>query len=189
MRVISGTAGGLKLAAPKGITTRPTTDRVKEALFSILEHAGILEGATVLDLFAGSGALGIEALSRGAAACTFVEKNRAALDALQANLVRTRCSMQATVLPQDALRAIERLAATGVRFRLALIDPPYESGIQTTVVSYLAEHLMEPEGLIVVELASRSTLPGRAGLCSKSDRRVYGDTALEFFVTEASDAP
>lgn len=190
MRVISGTAGGLKLIAPRGMTTRPTTDRVKEALFSILEHAGVIKGAKVLDLFAGSGALGIEALSRGAAACTFVEKNRAALEALHTNISKTRCGHQATVLPQDALRAVERLAGAGARFRLALIDPPYDSGIQTTIISYLSEHLMEPDGMLVVELAARSSLPQQIGYCNRSDRRVYGDTALDFFIAEATtDAP
>ena len=189
MRVISGTAGGLKLTAPRGMTTRPTTDRVKEALFSILEHAGVIAGAKVLDLFAGSGSLGIEALSRGAATCTFIEKNRAALDALQTNITRTRYSQQATVLPQDALRAVERLAGTGARFRLALIDPPYDSGIQTAIISYLSEHLMEPDGMIVAELSSRSSLPQQIGRCNRSDRRVYGDTALEFYIAEATDAP
>jgi len=189
VRVISGTAGGLKLTAPRGVTTRPTTDRVKEALFSILEHAGVLEEARVLDLFAGSGSLGIEALSRGATSCTFVEKNRQALDALQTNLSRTGCSRRATVLPQDALRAIEKLSGTGARFTLALIDPPYASGIQCTVLEQVAGQLMAADGLIVIETSSRSALPEQIGCSTRHDRRVYGDTAIDFFVTEATDAP
>jgi len=189
VRVISGTAGGLKLTAPRGVTTRPTTDRVKEALFSILEHAGAIEEAQVLDLFAGSGSLGIEALSRGAASCTFVENNRQALDALQANLSRTGCGLRATVLPQDALRAIEKLSNIGARYTLALIDPPYASGIQTTVLKQVAGQLMAAGGLIVIETSSRFALPEQAGCCTRHDRRVYGDTALDFFITEAMDAP
>ncbi|CAH2031146.1 16S rRNA (guanine(966)-N(2))-methyltransferase RsmD [Trichlorobacter ammonificans] len=189
MRVISGRAGGLKLTAPRGTTTRPTTDRVKEALFNILEHAGLLEAAHVLDLFAGSGALGIEALSRGSASCVFVEKNRPALEALQANLSRTGCDTDATVLRQDALRAIERLADDGRRFTLALLDPPYDSGLQTTILEQVADRLMEPGGTLVMETDSRSQLPERIGSCTLHDRRVYGDTAILFFTTEARHAP
>lgn len=189
MRVISGTAGGLKLTAPRGVTTRPTTDRVKEALFSILENTGALYEARVLDLFAGSGSLGIEALSRGAASCTFVEKNRAALDALQTNISRTGCCQQTTVLPLDALRAIEKLSGTGARFTLALIDPPYASGLQTTILQQVAGQLMAADGLIVVETSSRDKLPERIGCCTRHDRRIYGDTAIDFFIMEATDAP
>lgn len=189
MRVISGTAGGLKLTAPRGVNTRPTTDRVKEALFSILEHAGHLEEALVLDLFAGSGSLGIEALSRGAARCTFVEKNRQALEALQSNLSRTGFGCRSTVLPQDALRAIEKLGGTGARFTLALLDPPYASGLQATVLEQVAGQLMAADGLIVVETSSRDKLPERIGCSTRHDRRIYGDTAIDFFIMEATDAP
>lgn len=189
MRVISGSAGGLKLTAPRGTATRPTTDRVKEALFSILDHAGVLEEAHVLDLFAGSGALGIEALSRGAASCVFVEKNRPALEALQTNLSRTGCIERATVLQQDALRAIDRLAHGGRRFTLALLDPPYESGLQTTVLEQVAARLMEPGGTLVMETAGRADLPERLTACVRHDRRVYGDTAVLFYTTEAPHAP
>jgi len=93
------------------------------------------------------------------------------------------------VLPQDALRAIEKLGNTGARYTLALIDPPYASGIQTTVLKQVAGQLMAAGGLIVIETSSRFALPEQAGCCTRHDRRVYGDTALDFFITEAMDAP
>lgn len=119
MRVIAGELRGRRLQAPKGDATRPTSDRVREATFNALGSLGAVDGATVLDGFAGSGALGIEALSRGAAHCLFVERDRAALDALRANLATLGLGPdRATVQPGDIG------AATG-RFDLALLDPPY----------------------------------------------------------------
>lgn len=117
--MIAGELRGRRLAAPPGTTTRPTSDRVREATFNALTSLDVLDEAVVLDGFAGSGALGIEALSRGAARCTFVERDRAALDALRANL--ERCGLgsdRATVLPGDVARV------TGP-WDLALLDPPY----------------------------------------------------------------
>jgi 16S rRNA (guanine966-N2)-methyltransferase len=120
MRVVAGELRGRRLQAPKGTTTRPTSDRVREATFNSLESAGWVEGATVLDLFAGSGALGIEALSRGAAHATFVERDRAALDALRANLGACRLGPdRATVVVGDAFAHLDG------PYDLALLDPPY----------------------------------------------------------------
>jgi 16S rRNA (guanine966-N2)-methyltransferase len=122
MRVVAGELGGRRLVAPAGATTRPTSDRVREATFNSLESAGDIEEATVLDLFAGSGALGIEALSRGAAHVTFVERDRAALDALRANLAAMGLGPdRATVVIGDALTH-----ATDRGYDLALLDPPYD---------------------------------------------------------------
>lgn len=122
MRVISGTARGRKLVAPLGATTRPTPDRVREATFNALGSLGAVADATVLDLFAGSGALGIEALSRGAAHVTFVDRDRAATRAVEANLATCGLADQATVVASDAERF---LAGTTQRWDLALLDPPY----------------------------------------------------------------
>jgi 16S rRNA (guanine966-N2)-methyltransferase len=119
VRVIAGELGGRRLQAPKGDTTRPTSDRVREATFNALGSLGAVEDATVLDGFAGSGALGIEALSRGAAHCLFVERDRAALDALRANLEALGLGAdRATVVPGD-------LTTVTGRWDLALLDPPY----------------------------------------------------------------
>lgn len=122
IRVVSGEFGGRKLVVPDGLATRPTTDKVRQAVFNSLDSAGLIDGAAVVDLFAGSGALGIEALSRGAATCVFVERDRAALHALRANISTLGLEQRTTVVTSDvpawvpALRGID----------LALIDPPYE---------------------------------------------------------------
>lgn len=121
MRVVAGTAGGRRLAGPPGRSTRPTSDRVREAVFNALESLGAVEGATVVDLFAGSGALGIEALSRGAARTTFVDADPRALSVVRANLAATGLATSARVVRQDALRFLDGEEA----FDLALVDPPY----------------------------------------------------------------
>lgn len=121
MRVVAGELGGRRLVAPQGISTRPTTDRVREAIFNSLGSAGILEGALVVDLFAGSGAIGIEALSRGAEHCVFVERDRRALEALQENLDTLDLRARSKVLPSDA-----RSAAASVDADIVFADPPYD---------------------------------------------------------------
>jgi 16S rRNA (guanine966-N2)-methyltransferase len=121
MRVVAGELGGRTLVAPDGQTTRPTTDKVREAVFNSLASMGVLEDAAVADLFAGSGALGIEALSRGAARCSFVERDRNALVALRANLAALDLGDRTSVVVDDAL--VWLAAARG--FDLLLIDPPY----------------------------------------------------------------
>jgi 16S rRNA (guanine966-N2)-methyltransferase len=126
MRVIAGTARGRRLVAPAGTTTRPTSDRVREATFNALGSLGAVVDATVVDLFAGSGALGIEALSRGAAHCTFVDVDRHARQAVTANLAACGMEDQATIVAAPAARALADWAAAGTRFDLALLDPPYD---------------------------------------------------------------
>src|SRR6187401_1016297 len=126
MRIVAGIARGRRLRAPKGRLVRPTADRVKEAVFSILESRESSTGRAVLDLFAGAGTLGIEALSRGAAEAVFVEPSRAASEAIQDNL-RT-AGLDGEVLAMPADRAIKRLAAAGRRFDRVFLDPPYGEG-------------------------------------------------------------
>jgi 16S rRNA (guanine966-N2)-methyltransferase len=121
MRVIAGELGGRRLIAPNGTTTRPTTDKVRQAVFNSLHSMGVLEGAVVADLYAGSGALGIEAVSRGAAKCTFVERDRGALQALRANIealdIDDRCTVHAT----DVMAWVPAMRHVDIVF----IDPPY----------------------------------------------------------------
>ncbi len=121
MRVVSGELGGRRLVAPPGTSTRPTTDRVREAIFNSLGSAGLVDGALVVDLFAGSGAIGIEALSRGAAHCTFVERDRAALSALDDNLDALDLHGRARVLSSDAVSVAGTLDAD-----IVFADPPYD---------------------------------------------------------------
>ena len=125
MRVVSGDLGGRKLVTPDGSDTRPTSDRVREAMFNSLFSLDAIEGARVLDAFAGSGALGIEALSRGALHATFVETGRDALAALRENLETLQLGAQGRVVPGDALAHLERTAAEGSHYDLVLLDPPY----------------------------------------------------------------
>jgi 16S rRNA (guanine966-N2)-methyltransferase len=122
IRVVSGEFGGRKLVVPDGLATRPTTDKVRQAVFNSLDSGGLINGAVIADLFAGSGALGIEALSRGAESCVFVERDRAALRALRANIAALGLAERTTVVTSDVPAWVPALRGVD----LALIDPPYE---------------------------------------------------------------
>ena len=168
MRVVAGRLGGRRLEAPRGRSVRPTADRVREAVFSML---GPLDGLTVLDLFAGSGALGIEALSRGAAAATFVES-----DARAAALVRRNLAALGLEAPVHRRDAIAFLRGGPGPYDLVFVDPPYSSA--RALAGPLSEHLpavLAPTALIVTESAQRDPLPL---LLPLADERVYGDTRI-----------
>lgn len=183
MRVIAGSARGTKLVAPRGMMTRPTADRVREALFSIIQSRFELAGAYVLDICAGTGAFGIEALSRGAKSCCFVEKSKEALKCLKRNLDTARFSEQATLLEMDLHRALPLLAGRGNRFSIVFFDPPYSSELYAPVASRVSSlGLLSPEGLYIAEGSARLILPERVENLVKVDRRVYGDTALEMYI-------
>jgi 16S rRNA (guanine966-N2)-methyltransferase len=172
VRIIAGTHRGQRIAAPKGHGTRPTSDRVRENAFNLI---GPVDGATVLDLFAGSGAMGLEALSRGAARATFVENDRDACRTIGANL--DRLGLRATVLCQDVLRA---LAQERDPYDLVLCDPPYDFD-----ASRLAPHLarlVAPDGLLVWETSGREEPPEVTGLRQRTTRR-YGSARLTLFET------
>ncbi len=157
MRVITGTARNARLEAPEGLATRPTSDMAKEAIFSILHFD--LEQAAVLDLFAGSGQLGIEALSRGAKSCIFVDTSREAQEVIRRNLAATGLSPKARVA---AMEASAFLGGTSERFDIALLDPPYGQDLILAVLPKLAEK-MKDGGIIVCESERGETLPERAG--------------------------
>jgi 16S rRNA (guanine(966)-N(2))-methyltransferase RsmD len=171
-RVIAGEFGGRRLQAPPGDATRPTSDRVREALFSIL--GGTVEGARVLDLFAGSGALGIEALSRGAAEATFVEADVKAQRALRANL--TALGIRAHVRRGDALAFLRAASAGAPQYDLVLLDPPYRLAPRLgPELSEALPPLLAPGALVVSESARRSPLALDLPL---DDERRYGDTLI-----------
>lgn len=132
MRVVAGELGGRRLVAPDGTSTRPTTDRVREAVFNSLGSAGLLDGALVADLFAGSGAIGIEALSRGAERCVFVERDRAALRALDENLDTLELRDRSKVMSADAVSS-----ATSIEADIVFADPPYDFDDWATLLSRL----------------------------------------------------
>ena len=149
MRVISGEFGGRKLIAPEGLSTRPTTDKVRQAVFNSLGSMGVLEGATVADLYAGSGALGIEALSRGAESCIFVERDRTALVALRANLKALGLESRSQVVGSDVLAFAPGISGVDI----ALVDPPYTFTHWAELLGVLRA------GLVVAESAREVEAP------------------------------
>lgn len=191
MRVIGGTARGRRLLAPRGLDTRPTSDKVKEALFSILAGMfGPLDGSSVLDVFAGTGNLGIEAMSRGAGQAVFIDAGREAAAVLAKNLDATGFSDRSTILAQDFRAAFTRLERAGQNFRLVFLDPPYGKGLLEKSLDQLAESTLLDEGAVVVaELSSREEIGSDFGSLHQCDRRVYGDTALTFFTLTRKGSP
>jgi len=176
VRIIAGTRKGHRIQAPKGTDTRPTGDRVREAAFNLI---GPVDEAEVLDLFAGSGAMGLEALSRGAARVTFVEADRAACRAIDANLEKLRLT-GARVVQQDAARVLALEAQAGRRYDLVLVDPPYAE--LAAVLPALDRHLpalLTPDGVVVVESSSRDE-PDLPALAKRTSRR-YGAARLTLF--------
>ena len=152
MRIVAGSRKGHRIAAPKGVVTRPTGDRVREAAFGLI---GPVEGASVLDVFAGSGAMGLEALSRGASRCVFVERDREACRVIERNLEKLRLT-GAVVLCRDAVHALREERARGRRYELVVVDAPYEEwGRYAAPLAELLPGLLKDGGLAVVETASR----------------------------------
>lgn len=185
MRVIAGTCRGMKLKAPLGNMTRPTSDRVKESLFNIIASKTEFDRVCVLDICAGTGSLGIEALSRGAASCSFIEQDRKAIDVLEKNLAVTGLSAKSEVVAMETLKALRVLAGRRRQYALVFFDPPYDSALYETVPEQLCSlELLLAESLFIAECSVRNPLPESFGRLIKSDRRVYGDTALELFTLE-----
>ena len=174
MRIIAGTRKGHRIAAPKGLATRPTGDRVREAAFNLI---GPVDDASVLDLFAGSGAMGLEALSRGAARCVFVEANAEAARTIERNLDKLRFA-HATVLRLDALTALAADAGNRT-YDLVLLDPPYEewARLEPRLAAYIGA-VLAPDGLAVVETSSR--VEPQLPLTQRTSRR-YGSARISLF--------
>jgi 16S rRNA (guanine(966)-N(2))-methyltransferase RsmD len=180
MRVIAGQARGRRLRAPKGRELRPTADRVKEALFNILPHD--LTGRRVLDLFAGTGNLGLEALSRGAASAVLVDIARPATAVIEENVRTLGYGASARVLTTPVFKAVRSLARSGERFDLILLDPPYERGLAGEALKEIAkEGVLAEDGVVVAEHSVRDRLEEKYGALALTDRRHYGDTALSFY--------
>jgi 16S rRNA (guanine(966)-N(2))-methyltransferase RsmD len=185
MRITAGEFAGRVIQAPKGPPIRPTSDQVRQALFNLL--GGQVQGARVLDLFSGSGALGIEALSRQAAEVTFVDRSFFCVQAIEANLqalsvATSRCS----VIRAEMLTAIRRLAREEACFDLVLLDPPYGHGLARKSLNALLQYaILSPAGLVVAEHDKRDSLPdqieGKSGRLILKRRQRYGDTVLTFY--------
>ncbi|MCL2365165.1 MAG: 16S rRNA (guanine(966)-N(2))-methyltransferase RsmD [Defluviitaleaceae bacterium] len=179
MRVIAGTARRINLVAPLGSTTRPTSDRAKEALFSIL--AADLADAFFLDLFCGSGAMGIEALSRGAAFSVFVDTTKAAIQAVTHNLQATKLQSKATLMQCSAKDAIQTFDAKGSNFDLIFMDPPYDGNWISDTLALLANTtILNEGGQIIVETETKLPLPEASGF-TLTHQRDYGRTRFLFY--------
>jgi len=178
MRVIAGTARGTKLDAVPGDTTRPILDRVKTALFDILRPR--LSGARVLDLFGGSGAIGIEALSQGAEHCTFLDLSRAAVETIRANLTRTHLLERADVRHFDAFSWLRNSAQA---FDLIFVAPPQYQALWVQALHLIAERpqLVTPGGQVIVQIDPREYEPLGLTDLTETGQRSYGNTLLVFF--------
>ncbi len=177
MRIIAGTAKGRKLKTIQGQETRPTADRVKEAIFNLL-GASVID-ARVLDLYSGSGALGIEALSRGAKDCVFIDNNTDCIKVVKDNLENAGFTGQ--VLKQEADKALQDLAAKGVKFSLVFADPPYNLDLAKNLLSQIASHdILCASALILIEHSNREEVEENQ-LFTKLVAKRYGDTLVSLY--------
>jgi len=182
MRVIAGSAGSLRLVTPKGVRLRPTSDAMREALFSSL--ADLVPGCRFLDVYAGTGSVGIEALSRGAEHCTFIERDRRCVQAIRRNLENTQLTAAANVIQLDAQRAAQRLSGTQV-YDIAFVDPPYDdAGALSLFAQLIRSEIVAADGLLILQHSRRADIqplpePYRA--------KRFGDTLLSFFAPEPEE--
>ena len=177
MRVITGEARGRKLLEPQGMDIRPTTDMVKEAVFNIVQFD--VEGRCVLDLFAGTGQLGVEAASRGAAAVTFVDQSRDAIRLVQENL--RRCQLKGSVMQTDAMAFLERCG----KFDLIFIDPPYDSGLCAAALQKIFKFdILSEGGIIICETRREETLPEPELPYQRRREYRYGKVKLTVYTRE-----
>lgn len=190
-RIIAGAAGGTPLVSVPGSLTRPTTDRVKEALFSRLDAFGVIAGARVLDLYAGSGALGVESGSRGADAVDLVESDARASSVCQRNadLVNSVLGRKAVTVHRSRVEPFLERAAEDTAWDLVFLDPPYplDEPAVTAVLAKLADHLT-PAAVVVVERSSRSPEPGWPAALERFAEKKYGETRLWFAEPAVPDA-
>lgn len=185
MHIIAGERRGAQLLAPPGMDTRPTQAKVKESLFSIIQW--YVPDAAVLDLFAGSGSLALEAISRGAESAVLVDANREAVSCIQKNIAKLRYEAKATLLKSDWQQAVIRLKEQGKRFDLVFLDPPYRMEILQDCCQALAKAgLLNPDCMLVLE--HRIGAPGEAGDgFSLLKERTYGDTQIHFYLYGQED--
>jgi len=178
MRLTGGLDRGRRLIAPRGARTRPTAAKVREAIFNIL---GPPPDGNVLDLYAGTGALGIEALSRGASRAVFVEREHGALTALRRNLRELELDGRASVVGADVCSALRRLGAAGQRFCWVFVDPPYARETEGVLAELSGGDLLTACAVVVIEHDRRNEPPASVGDLFLTDRRQYGDTELSFY--------
>jgi 16S rRNA (guanine966-N2)-methyltransferase len=180
MRVIGGTKRGFRLASPVGMRVRPTSDRVREALFNVLQP--YVTDATVLDLFAGTGAVGIEALSRGATKAVFVDSHPRSTAVIQKNLSHCGFAALGNIITKDVLVFLRHWANQIAQpFTLIFMDPPYAWDKTVELLQLIGPEILVPEGLVVVEHAFGTDLPSEVNQLVRTSDRRYGDTELVFY--------
>jgi 16S rRNA (guanine(966)-N(2))-methyltransferase RsmD len=189
MRIVSGSAGGLHLQVPKGHKIRPTADQVREAIFNILASRFALTDIAVLDVFAGTGALGIEALSRGARSAVFIDANPEAQRLIQANLRITGLRRQGRLIRAYAPKGLKVAEEQGLRFGGVFLDPPYGEGLVEKTLQLLAvSSLLESGAWVVVEHGSREEPAESYPPLVLTDRRRYGTTGVSFYQHQGEEA-
>ncbi len=179
MRIVGGTARGRRLDAPRGPHTRPTADRVRQSIFDTLGQ--FFDGGAALDLYAGSGAMGLEALSRGVARAVLVDRDREAVRCCRENAATLGFVDRTELLPLEALAAVQRLAARRERFDLVFVDPPYAEGPDAALAALAAAGMVAPGGRVVAEHDKRRPPADRYGELLRTDLRAFGDTAVSFY--------
>ncbi|UVI32454.1 16S rRNA (guanine(966)-N(2))-methyltransferase RsmD [Paenibacillus spongiae] len=180
MRVIAGTAKGRALKPVPGMNTRPTTDKVKEAIFSMI--GPYFDGGRALDLFAGTGGLGIEALSRGIGHAVFVDLERQSIEVIKRNVEAARVAERAEIYRNEAGRALKVLEKRGTAFSLVFLDPPYKMKDMDAFMQELAERgLLEAGGTVVIEHDAEHVYPVTAGAFEQTKHALYGDTAVSIY--------
>jgi 16S rRNA (guanine966-N2)-methyltransferase len=180
MRIIGGDAKGRRIYSPKKNKIRPTSDGIKESLFNIIQE---VSGKSFLDLFAGCGNVGLEALSRGAAKVVFVEKNPVMVNAIKRNLLELGINNKYQILETEAAKGIKKLQRKGEKFDFIFADPPYEKGFVREIFQYLGEgEMIYSDGVVIFQHSVREDIPGTlTGTFMLTDQRRYGDTRISFF--------
>lgn len=185
MRISAGEHRGRRLRSPRGLRTRPTSDLLRQAIFNVVESQ--VRGACVLDVFAGTGAVGLEALSRGAAAATFLERDRQAVASLRRNLESLGVTARARVIVGDALASVARLTSAGETFDCVFVDPPYGGDLALRCVEVLAPgRLLSENALLIVQAFHKSALPPRLETLQWCWARRYGETRLTVYRKETA---
>lgn len=180
MRIISGKAKGNILISPSGLTTRPTADKVKEAIFNMIQTR--IYDATIIDLFSGSGNLGIEALSRDAKKAYFVDNNKNSIQVINQNLKKTNLIDTATVIQMDVIASIEKMSLSGVRADIIFLDPPYLKGFVDVVLEAIFSFkLLDSDGIIVVEHDKSDEVSNVIHNLENYRIKYYGNTAISFY--------
>lgn len=183
MRVISGEAKGVKLKTPKGVGTRPTSDKVKESVFNII--TSYIENSKVLDLFSGTGNLGIEAVSRGASYAYLIEKNRKRYNIIKENIDKTKLNDKIEIIIKDANFALKRFAESNNKFDIIFMDPPYLKNYIIPCLEIIVEgDLLHDDGIIIVEHDIKDKIPDQINNLVRFREKKYGSTMISFYRKE-----